>query len=256
MPDSIVLCYHALSPTWEADLSTTPERFRHHITLLLKRGYRCVRFTEAICSPRRGKVLAITFDDAYRSVIEFALPILERLGVPASVFVPTDYIEGAGVMHWPGIDHWLNGPSEGELTPMSWSEIRSLAAAGWEIGSHSGSHPHLTQLNDAELADELGRSKSACEAHVSGTCTSVAYPYGDVDGRVIAATAQAGYATAGALPSRLDARGPLEWPRIGVYRADDDLRFRLKMSPTVRRLRSSGAWDVVGSLRRRNRPGD
>jgi peptidoglycan/xylan/chitin deacetylase (PgdA/CDA1 family) len=254
MSDNIVLCYHALSHTWDADLSTTPERFAGQVELLLKRGYRGVRFTEAVSSPPRARVLAITFDDAYRSVIELAGPILERLDVPGTVFVPTDYIDVDGAMQWPGIDHWLDGPFEWELTPMSWSELQSLAAAGWEIGSHSGSHPYFTQLDDAALADELTRSKEACEIHIAGTCTSLAYPYGDVDPRVVAATAKAGYATAAALPRRLDSRDPLEWPRVGVYRVDDNLRFALKVSPTLRRLRSSSAWNVVGPMRRLARP--
>jgi peptidoglycan/xylan/chitin deacetylase (PgdA/CDA1 family) len=249
MPDNIVLCYHALSHTWEADLSTTPERFERQVELLLERGYHGVRFTDAVCSPGENRILAITFDDAYHSVVEIALPILKRLGVPATVFVPTDYIDTTGSMRWPGIDRWLNGPFERELTPMSWAELQSLAAAGWEIGSHSGSHPHLTQLDDAALEDELARSKSACERHSSRACTSLAYPYGDVDARVVAAAAKIGYAAAAALPRRLDSRDPLEWPRVGVYRVDDDFRFRLKVSPTLRRLRSSAAWDVVVSVR-------
>jgi peptidoglycan/xylan/chitin deacetylase (PgdA/CDA1 family) len=249
MPDNLVLCYHALSHTWDADLSTTPERFEGQVKLLLKRGYRGVRFTEAVRSTGQSSVLAITFDDAYRSVIELALPILTRLGVPATVFVPTDYIGATNAMRWPGIDHWHDGPFERELTPMSWVEIQSLAAAGWEIGSHTGSHPHLTQLDDAALEDELTRSKAACERHVSGVCGSLAYPYGDVNARVVAAAAKIGYTTAAALPRRLDSGDPLEWPRVGVYRVDDDLRFRLKVSPMLRRLRSSAAWEVVGLVR-------
>jgi len=254
MPDNLVLCYHALSHTWDADLSTTPERFERQVELLLKRGYRGMGFTEAVCSPKENKVLAITFDDAYRSVLQIALPILERLGAPATVFVPTDHIGTSGAMQWPGIDRWLNGPFERELTPMSWAEIQSLAAAGWEVGSHTGSHPHLTQLEDAALEDELARSKAACEEHVPGACTSLAYPYGDVDARVVAAAAKAGYATAAALPLRLDSRDPLEWPRVGVYRVDDDLRFRLKVSPALRRLRNSAACEVAGSVHRLLRP--
>jgi peptidoglycan/xylan/chitin deacetylase (PgdA/CDA1 family) len=237
MSDNVVLCYHALSHSWDANLSTTPERFAGQVELLLRRGYRCVPFSDAVRSAGQAKVLAITFDDAYRSVIELAYPILERLGVPATVFAPTDYIDADGSMQWSGIDHWLGGAFERELTPMSWSELRSLADAGWEIGSHSGSHPHLTQLDDASLQDELTRSKEACERNMSGTCESLAYPYGDVDSRVADAAAQAGYATAAALPRRLDSCDPLQWPRIGIYRVDDDLRFRLKVSPTVRRLR-------------------
>jgi peptidoglycan/xylan/chitin deacetylase (PgdA/CDA1 family) len=245
--DSIVLCYHALSPGWDAALSTTPTRFEHQLELLLARGFRGVRFTDAVRPNARDRTLAVTFDDAYRSVIELAFPILERLGVPGTVFVPTDYIGAGAPMRWPGIDQWLGGPFEHELTPMSWAELRSLADSGWEIGSHTASHPHLTRLDDTALEDELTRSRTVCEEHMSRPCTSLAYPYGDVDARVVAATATAGYDAAAALPQRLDSRGALEWPRVGVYRADDDLRFRLKVSRTTRRLRASPAWSLARS---------
>jgi peptidoglycan/xylan/chitin deacetylase (PgdA/CDA1 family) len=222
--------------------------------LLLERGYRITRFTEAVRSPADGKVAAITFDDAFRSVFEYGFPILRRLGVPATLFVPTDYIDAdAGFLDWPGIDAWRHGPAERELVPMSWSEIGELADAGWEIGSHTGSHPHLTQIDAAALADELVRSKAECERQLSRPCPSVAYPYGDLDGRVVAAAARAGYITAAALPDKLDARDPMQWPRVGVYHVDDDRRFRLKVSPALIALRSSPAWDGLAALSRRRR---
>ncbi len=245
MTDVLVLCYHALSPTWEADLSTTPERFERQLALLAGRGYRGVRFSEAVRPGAPGRIVAITFDDAYRSVLELARPILDRFGFPASVFAPTDGVEAGGPLSWAGIDQWLGGPHERELLPMSWAELRSLADAGWEIGSHTASHPHLTQLDDATLADELTRSKAACERHLAGPCGSLAYPYGDVDARVVAAAADAGYETAAALPRRLDSRAPLDWPRVGVYRGDDERRFRMKVSPAVRRLRRSSLWSAL-----------
>jgi len=253
MNDVIVLCYHALSPTWEADLSTTPERFERQMALLCSRGYRGATFTEAVSSPPRGRVMAVTFDDAYRSVIERGLPILGRLGIPATVFAPTDFIDSEKPMSWPGIDRWIGGPHERELTPMSWAELRTLADADWEIGSHTGSHPHLTELDDDALEDELARSKALCERHLGCPCTSLAYPYGDLDARVIAATRSAGYRAAASLPSRLQARDQLEWPRIGVYHRDDHARFRLKVSPTVTRLRRSAAWSSLDRLRRSSR---
>jgi peptidoglycan/xylan/chitin deacetylase (PgdA/CDA1 family) len=249
--DVIVLCYHAISRDWEADLSTTPERFEYQIELLAKRGYRGATFTEAVLAPGSGRVAAITFDDAYRSVIELARPILDRFGFRATVFAPSAHIGSERPMQWPGIDHWLGGRHERELIPMSWQELSELATAGWEIGSHTVTHPHLTQLDDTALAEELERSKQACEQHLGRPCPSLAYPYGDVDERVVVATAAAGYTTAAALPTRLDARGPLEWPRVGVYRADDDARFRLKVSPTVLMLRRSGAWRLAETLRAR-----
>jgi peptidoglycan/xylan/chitin deacetylase (PgdA/CDA1 family) len=243
--DVVVLCYHALSSSWEADLSTTPERFESQVGLLARRGYRGVTFSEAVHSSRRERVVAVTFDDAYRSVLELAKPILDRFGMPATVFAPTDGVDAGGVLEWPGIDRWLGGPHEQELTPMSWAELGSLAAASWEIGSHTATHPHLTQLDDAALEHELTRSKAACERELQGACTTLAYPYGDVDARVVAATRRAGYSTAAALPKRLSSRDPLDWPRIGVYWADDDRRFRAKVSPAVRRLRQSAAWNAL-----------
>jgi peptidoglycan/xylan/chitin deacetylase (PgdA/CDA1 family) len=249
VPDVIVLCYHALSPTWEADLSTTPGRFERQIALLSARGYRGATFTQAVSSQRRGRIAAITFDDAYRSVLELARPILDSFGLPATVFAPTDLVGSQAPLRWPGIEAWHGGPHERELMPMSWAELGALADAGWEIGSHSGSHPHLTQLDDAALEDELTRSKGACEHHLGASCSSLAYPYGDVDARVVAAAARAGYRAAAALPRRLRSRDVLEWPRIGVYRKDDDRRFRLKVSPALRRLRGSAAWDSLDTLR-------
>ena len=246
--DVLILCYHALSPTWTAALSITPARFERQISWLAKRGYRGVTFTEAVASPQRGRVLAVTFDDAYRSVIELGRPILDRFGLPATVFAPTDFIGAEGPLHWSGVDGWLGGPDEHELTPMSWAELQALRNAGWEIGSHTASHPHLTGIDDRALKDELERSKDACERYLGGHCTSLAYPYGDVDARVLAATAHAGYRVAAALPNgRLSAREVLAWPRIGIYRLDDDLRFRLKVSPAIRRLRGSAAagWPVA-----------
>jgi peptidoglycan/xylan/chitin deacetylase (PgdA/CDA1 family) len=241
--DAIVLCYHALSPTWDADLSTTPERFERQLALLRARGFRGATFTQAVCGQPPGRVLAVTFDDAYRSVFELARPILDRFGLAATVFVPTDYIGADGPPRWPGVDRWVGGTHERELTPMSWEQLRALAEAGWEIGSHTGSHPRLTGLDDQDLEDELVRSKAACEEHLGAPCTSLAYPYGDVDARVAQATGRAGYRAAATLPHRLRSGDALRWPRIGIYRVDNELRFRLKVSPTVLRLRRSVVWE-------------
>jgi peptidoglycan/xylan/chitin deacetylase (PgdA/CDA1 family) len=250
MPDAIVLCYHALSPTWNAALSSTPASFERQIAMLCARGYRGVTFTQLVTSAPPGRVVAVTFDDAYRSVIELARPILDRFGLPATVFAPTDFIDSEQPMRWAGIERWLDGPNERELMPMSWAQLRTLAEAGWEIGSHTSSHPHLTQIGDDALTRELERSKAVCEQHLDGPCTSIAYPYGDFDRRVVAATAEVGYRAAAAMPRRVESREPLEWPRIGVYHRDRDARFRLKVSPTVARLRRSSAWRPLDGFRR------
>jgi peptidoglycan/xylan/chitin deacetylase (PgdA/CDA1 family) len=251
--DLLVLCYHAVSERWAADLSITPANLERQLDLLADRGYRGVTFTEAVTSAPQGKTVAVTFDDAYRSVLELGEPILARLGWPATVFAPTDFAGTERPMSWPGIDHWAGGEFDRELLPMSWEELDDLAGRGWEIGSHTCSHPHLTELDDNALDRELQGSKAICEDRLGRACESIAYPYGDHDMRVTDAARRAGYRTAGTLPSRMDARDPLRWPRVGVYYGDDLRRFKTKVSPLVRGLRASRAWEAADRLRTRIR---
>jgi peptidoglycan/xylan/chitin deacetylase (PgdA/CDA1 family) len=236
MPDALVLCYHALSEDWPAALSTTPERFREQIELLLARGYRASTFEEAVEAGDRH-TFAVTFDDAYRSVLQLARPIMDELGVTGTVFVPTDWAGKSEPMRWDGVYQWLDGPHKDEMLCMDWDQLRELAEAGWEIGSHTCSHPYLTAIKDDRLSAELRDSRLAVERELGRPCRSIAYPYGDVDERVIEATGAAGYAFGASLPKKLSSRGPLDYPRVGVYHVDDLGRFKLKVSPVVRRVR-------------------
>src|SRR4051812_16155614 len=129
--DVLVLCYHALSPDWSAALSTTPERFESQLAWLARRGYRGATFSDAIAANggRGGKVVAVTFDDAYRSVGDLSRPVLDRLGWPATVFAPSGWIGRDEPMSWPGVDQWLGGPHERELYPPSWGGLCQLAPA-------------------------------------------------------------------------------------------------------------------------------
>jgi len=251
MSEPLVLCYHAVSQDWPAPLSVTREALEGQLRLLLRRGYRGATLADVALGRATGKVLAVTFDDAFRSVLTLGRPILQRLGLVGSVYAPTDFIGASGPMTWPGIDRWLETPHRNELKPLSWSELGELAEAGWEVGSHTRSHPRLTTLNDSALAEQLTASKAACERALGRPCATLAYPYGDYDDRVVAAARAAGYNAATTLPERLHASAPLTWPRIGVYHADTELRFRLKVAVPLRRLRRTGAWSAVGRVRRR-----
>ena len=248
MNDTLVLCYHALSPTWPAPLSVLPDRFRSQLATLADRGYRGVTFSDAVSGRAQGRYVAVTFDDGYRSVLELARPILDELGWPATVFVPTDFAGHDRPMQWPGIDEWVGGPHERELLPLSWDQLRELRDHGWEIGSHTCSHPLLTSLDDEPLRAELVESKRVCEREL-GECTSIAYPYGDVDERVIEAARDAGYETGAGLPAGRYVRSTLSWPRVGVYHGDDR-RFRHKASRVARGLQSSAVGGAVRSVGR------
>jgi peptidoglycan/xylan/chitin deacetylase (PgdA/CDA1 family) len=234
--DVLVLCYHAVSDRWPSLLAVTSEQFERQLVLLTRRGYRGTTFARAATSPPADRTLAVTFDDGYRSVFTHALPILERLGLPATVFVPTDFVDRDGPMSWPGIDEWVGGPYEEELVGMSWNELAALGKAGWEIGSHTCSHPHLSRVDDAALARELRESRRVCEQHL-GSCSTLALPYGDGDERVARAAGKAGYEAVAGLNHRASAR--TGWPRVGVYPTDGPNRFRLKVARSVRRVQDS-----------------
>ena len=243
MGDLLVLCYHAVSERWPAPLSVTPDAFERQLRRLSRSGFRGVTFERALSQPPDGPTVAVTFDDAYLSVLELAMPILDDAGFPATVFAPTDFpARPAEPMSWDGIDRWLGGPYERELRPMSWEQLGRLAEAGWEIGSHTCSHPRLTTLPDDELAHELVESRALVAERLGRPCGALAYPYGDHDERVVDAARGAGYDVAGTLPGRLAPRLRLAWPRIGIYQDDDERRFRLKISRAVRWLRETPAW--------------
>jgi peptidoglycan/xylan/chitin deacetylase (PgdA/CDA1 family) len=235
MRDRLVLAYHALSPTWPAALSVEPERLDAQLGMLAELGYEGSTFTEAVTASPARKILAITFDDGFRSVIEHGLPILSGHGFVGTVFVPTDHIGRKGPMDWPNVNRWIGGPHEHELSPMSWSELGVLVQAGWEIGSHTRSHAHLGSLDDERLSEELATSRRTCEQLLGIDCTSIAYPYGEVNRRVMNAARRSGYRAGAALPARIHRAHRFRWPRVGIWHNDPERVFQAKLSQTGRR---------------------
>jgi peptidoglycan/xylan/chitin deacetylase (PgdA/CDA1 family) len=236
---AVILCYHAVSPEWPSDLAVSPEQLRQHLRSLIRRGYRGATFADVVRGEGPRKPLVVTFDDGFRSVFEHALPVLSELGLPATIFVPTDFV-GGRQMSWPGLEQqWIGTTHADELTCVTWEELRRLRAAGWEVGSHTRSHPVLTQLDEHELKAELVGSREVCARELGVPCLSLAYPFGVHDERVRAATREAGYEAAVTdRPGEVNAFG---WPRIGVSAIDTSRRLRIKTSPSLRRARNTRA---------------
>lgn len=251
MADVLVLCYHAVSPTWDAAFSVTPDAFESQLTQLVRSGWRGATFTDAVLAPPAARTLAVTFDDAFSSVIDVAEPILTRLGLTGTVFAPTAFMSERQPLHWQGIEVWLGTPHEDELRCMSWEDLGRLVDRGWEIGSHTRNHPHLTTLSDGELRDELRGSFEQCSNALTIPCRSIAYPYGEVDVRVAALAREVGYQTGACLSRRLVPLGPHLWPRVGIWHHDSELRFRLKISPLIRAARASRLGPSMSRVRER-----
>jgi peptidoglycan/xylan/chitin deacetylase (PgdA/CDA1 family) len=249
----LILGYHAVSSTWPAQLAVPEAVLRVQLGRLAQRGY--VGLTLAEAERRRSertlpsRTVVVTFDDGYASTLR-AVPILEELGFPATLFVVTRFIDTDEPLSWPGIEQWTTSDTRDELRPVCWRDLERLLEAGWEIGSHTVSHPLLTAVDDERLLDELVASRRAIEARL-GSCASLSYPYGVADDRVAAASERAGYSVACALTFTHLVDEPFRRPRTGLSAADTGVRLWLKISGLGQRARRGAPARLARKLHRR-----
>jgi peptidoglycan/xylan/chitin deacetylase (PgdA/CDA1 family) len=168
-----ILAYHSIDNSGSV-LSTSAEAFREQMDVLNELGVRVLALEEVRAvrmDGSTGAAVVITFDDGFRNVCENGLPVLQRCGYPATVFLVTGYCGRAN--SWPGQpNHIVQRPL------LSWSEIRELRSAGIALGSHSVTHPDLTAVSIREADEELAASKKAIEDVVGDAVEAFAYPYG------------------------------------------------------------------------------
>ncbi|MDM7930522.1 polysaccharide deacetylase family protein [Tabrizicola sp.] len=125
----------------------------------------------ALAEPQGKGLLSITFDDASRSQRDLGLRAAQDYGLVGTLFVATSFAEEA--------------TSEEDGWYMGWSEIRKFRDAGWEIGSHSHTHPHLTQLTDSQVVAEIDTAKAIITARTGTAPVSFAPPFGDFNERTV-----------------------------------------------------------------------
>lgn len=240
----LTLCYHAISARWQDQLAVTPDAIAQQVRSLLRRGFTPVT-AEGILQGDPG-TFHVTFDDGYRN-IRNALDMLRSLGVPATVFVCSSLAASGARLEVPELDGRATG-CEHELDTMRWDDLRELVGDGVEIGSHTRSHAHLPELDEAAMLAELVGSRERIEEAVGAPCRFLAYPYGENDARVRAVAREARYLAAFGLDESTRVLDPFALPRTEVYRRDSGARFLLKTSRaavglrwaanTVRRMRA------------------
>ncbi len=180
---------------WEARYTIGAAHFAAHMRTLAGAGYRPVAIDALVAWLEGGVALPegaclLTFDDGFRGVREHALPLLESLGWPFTVFLVSDLIGGQDV--------WTVGSNpSGQTYPLlDADEIRDMQGRGCSFHSHTRSHARLPTLDDADLADQLAGSRAALARLLGRKVDYIAYPYGQLDERVEAATRAAGYRAA------------------------------------------------------------
>jgi peptidoglycan/xylan/chitin deacetylase (PgdA/CDA1 family) len=246
----VLLCYHAISSSWRAPLAVTLERFAAQLERFADRGYVGLTFAESERRRRAGtlphRTLVVTFDDAYVSTAA-AAPVLRELGYPATIFVVGDFVSGDKLLQWPGIEHWAATTHGEELRPLGVDALRSLQEEGWEIASHTMTHPSLPELATDECLRELSESRETISDYF-GACATIAYPYGHVDERVAGLAARVGY-TAGCYVSYAHAVDePLRRPRVAASGTDGRIREWTKMAPMPILMRRSPLAPLIARL--------
>lgn len=219
-----ILTYHAVVEA-RSRIAVPPALFRRQVAHLHRAGYRAVTFAEAtraldVGPSDAGRLVCITFDDAYRSVLENAVPVLQEAGFVATIFVPTGHVGDAN--RWDAVAPPCGWPI------LSWNEIAALSREGFEIGSHTRTHPHLPQLDDATLREELAGSRRELEDHVGIEVRSFCYPFGGHDQRTRAAVRAAGYRSActAEFGACVPAHDRVRLPRIGTAALHTPFQFR------------------------------
>lgn len=180
----LIVTYHAIEAP-ASPVCCPPELFAAHLAGLADNGFRFVTLDDCAAWLRGGDTAAprsvvVTFDDAYRSIVTTALPLLQRYRVPAIVYAIGDRIGGDN--QWPG--QW---PSIPRMPLADRQELAAWTAAGMSVGSHSWSHPRMTEIDDKRLSDELDASADRLEQIVDGPVRHFAYPYGNRSRREIEA---------------------------------------------------------------------
>jgi peptidoglycan/xylan/chitin deacetylase (PgdA/CDA1 family) len=184
-----ILMYHRIDalratlPAITRSLTVDPRDFARQMRWLGAHGYHTVtqaQLFEAL--ERRAKLPAkpvmITFDDGYRDVLVNAAPVLRRLGMEATAYVITSRI------------------SNGDVSFLTWAQLKRLERDGVAIGSHTVHHAELPGLSDPAALQELIQSRRALEAHLRHPVQWFAYPAGRFDARSEALVRQAGYVLA------------------------------------------------------------
>lgn len=231
MSHVLVLMYHQVdlprSPQ-EQRFCTTPDDFAEQMRSLAAAGYRGVSIDEVLAHmtdsrPMTGPSVHITFDDGFIGVLEHALPTLQTLGFPATLFALSRRTGAT--------NDWMHARGFPRRALLSPQQLRLLADEGFTIGSHTCSHARLPEVPATEARDEIADSKRELEDLLGREVAHFAYPYGQFNPNVRQMVVEAGYRSACSTRSGFNRVGedPYLIRRLDIAGTDRLWQFRQKL---------------------------
>jgi peptidoglycan/xylan/chitin deacetylase (PgdA/CDA1 family) len=160
----------------DPEYSLPTEKFEEQIAYLYAKGYHALSIDDLV-RPRtmNSKTCAITFDDGYIGNFNYAYPVLQKYGYPATLFISTKYVSV--------LEQWMN-----------WDQLRELASRGFSIQSHTVTHPALEELEDKDIFFELSESKKMIESEIGRDVKYLSLPFGSYNRNITRIAREVGYA--------------------------------------------------------------
>lgn len=224
---AVIVQYHFFGREHPEPTTVSMDRFRTHLSILKEENCHVWPLSKVTDYLRSGRDLpdmcvAITIDDAYKSVLSKAVPLLEEFGYPATLFIPTAAVDAK----LPGY--------------MSWDQIREAMSRGIEPASHSHHHRYMVRRLEDETAEQwCGRvredivlSVSRLEKELGTEIGLFAYPYGEYNTRLRKITGELGLVAVGQHSGPVGRGSDFQaLPRFPVSgRYSDPESFRVKIS--------------------------
>jgi len=172
--------------------------------------------------------IGITFDDGHLSDLQIAAPLLEKNNFPATFFPVINQI---------GTENF-----------MTWDDLTTLLKMGFTIGSHSFSHPHLTDLNQEDQHQEIVESRRVLEEKLGILVQLFSIPYGESDVRIIQTIQSAGYTGAFSTVFGTENVGnttPFLWKRWNIKRTTKIRQFEKVLSRQALTLFQLNTWAKI-----------
>lgn len=229
----VILQYHHVNSTTPSVTSIRPEKFEEHLQLIQDQGFLVLPLDVLIESIRLGipftqKVLAITFDDNYRSIYDNGFPLLKKRNWPFTIFVNPKTI--------------LNQSDPNHLH-LSWDELKEMKAHGATIANHTQDHLHLLKRHHEEsdltwrnrIKADILSAQNALIDNLGESPKWIAYPFGEFNEDLKRLVGDMGYLgfsqQSGGINHTTDWQAIPRFPASGVYANINTLTLKINSQP-------------------------